>query len=363
MRTWFMRRSHRQLPRIAETLDTLWQGAAALAKIGTMLVPLMSHPDRCATTLANLPECRAARPGSEFNLPAAGAADCRIDLKLLQWRALAAAARSPRAREHLAALAPAEHPDLWAGTVQDGVARGFAARLEEAIALAPPLPPLEPLANARVTEGKELRKRKDVLVASGGSRVRFTRKEGLLFVDREAGLHASNCLRFEARADHGTLDGFVGAVDERARLFSAQFLQSRRYVEADNGSELTLVGRIGRGPIGWNCQLQLTARLDWPAVRLTLRLDQRVTGWRLRARFLGLPLTAITYECMPMHEVVDNDAGGFVACTLVRACPTLLVDGAPIEAPGACSHGQLLHTFHLGVGDDAAGLDTSAAHS
>ncbi len=326
-----------------------------------MPVPLMSHPDRAATTLANLPECAASRPGTAFAPPGPGANDCRIDLKLLQWRALAAAEHSERAREHLAAVAATVHPDLWAGTVQDGVARGFAARLEEAIALAPALPAAAPLTNPRVTEGKELRRRKDVLIASGGSRVRFTRKEGLLFVEREGGLHASNCLRFEARSDHGTLDGFAGATDERARLFSAQFLQPRRYLEAADGTELTLAGRIGRGPIGWDCELRLAARASWPTVRLTLRLDQRISGWRLRARFLGLPLAAVAHECTPVHEVVENDAGGFVAFTLVRACPRLLVDGAPLDVPGADCRGPLQHTFHLGL--QGAGLDTPARHS
>lgn len=328
-----------------------------------MPAPLMSHPDRAAVTLANLPESAAARPSSGFHLPGVGAGDCRIDLKLLQWRALAAAARSERARQHLATFGATAHPELWAGTVQDGVARGFAARLEEAIALAPPLPTIAPLDGVRITEGKQLRKRKDVLVASGGSRVRFTRKEGLLFVEREGGLHANNCLRFEARGDHGTLDGFVGATDERARLFSAQFLQPKRYVEATNGSELTLAGRIGRGPIGWNCELTFAARAEWSTVQMTLRLDQRVSGWRLRARFLGLPLAAITHQCTPVHEVVANDAGGFVAFTLVRACPTLLIDGAPIAVPGALCRGELVHTFQLGLLGTTTDLDTSAVHS
>ena len=40
--------------------------------------------------------------------------------------------------------------------------------------------------------------------------------DGVLLVDREAGVHSANCLRFEARADQGTLDGFVG--DEREPL-------------------------------------------------------------------------------------------------------------------------------------------------
>lgn len=315
-----------------------------------MSAPPTSHPDRAAATLANLRDATAGAAG--FAAPGAGAADCRIDLKLLQWRALQACAGSAASREHLQPLARERHPDLWAGTVQDGVARGFAARLEEAIALAPPAPPrARPLADApgaKVLAGKELRKHKDLLVASGGARVRFTRKEGLLFVDREADLHSGNCLRFEARRDLGTLDGFVPAADERPRLYSAQFLQPRRYVEAGAGHELLLAGRLGRGAIGWDCELLLTGNPEEASVRAVLRIDNRQRGMRLRARFLGLPPAAIAHECTPVHEVVANDAGGFVAYTLVRAVDTLLVDGAAVAAPAASCQGPLEHVFRLG---------------
>jgi hypothetical protein len=321
-----------------------------------MLAPPKSHPDRSAATLANLPAAGAAID-AECAPPSAGAADCRIDLKLLQWRAQAAIARSPAARAHLGELAPERHPDVWAGTVQDGVARGFAVRLEECVALAPSAatttapPSLD--AGARVTTGKELRKKKDLLVKSGGARVRFTRKEGLLFVDRDEGLHASNCLRFDARADRGTLDGFTADPAERPRLFSAQFLQPRRYVEADAGCELVVAGRLGRGPIGWDCELVLRGYAAEPFVRMTLRLEQRIVGWRLRARFLGVPSAAIAHDCMPVRELVPTDAGGFVAFTLVRACTTLLVDGAPVAAPAAACLGTIVHEFRLGSDNGA----------
>ncbi len=312
----------------------------------------MSHPDRVAATLANLADTRAARPGAEFAVPGAGARDCRIDQKLLQWRALRAAARSERAAARLASFPERLHPDLWAGTVHDGVARGFAAALEEAVALAPAEPPA-PAVSGDATrtqrfEGKELRKKKDLLVASGGARVRFTRKEGLLFVDREGGVHSANCLRFEARNDAGTLDGFRADDGERPRLFSAQFLQPQRYVQAPGASELVLRGRLGRGPVGWPCELVLTAFEAEPCVRLVLRLDHRQSGWRLRARFLGVPAAAIAHECTDVRELVHGDAGGFVAFTLVRACGTLLVDGAPVEVPAAQCHGPIEHRFRLG---------------
>ncbi len=315
----------------------------------------MPHPDRRAATLANLPS--AAAPGTNagpWSPPGAGSADCRIDLKLLQWRAIAAIARSERARAHLGALTPQAHPDLWAGTVQDGAARGFAARLEECIALAEP-----PAATAaitrptadvppRITTGKELRKRKDLLVKSGGSRIRFSRKEGLLFVDRDADQHSTNCLWFDARRDLGTLDGFVGDTTERPRLFSAQFLQPREYEESDAGQRLVLAGRLGRGPIGWNCTVTLAGHADADAVVLTIAIDNQLPDWRLRARFLGLPLAQIVHECTPVYEVVANDAGGFVACTLVRACTRLALGGEKLEVPAAACRGRIEHRFRLG---------------
>jgi hypothetical protein len=313
-----------------------------------MPCPPKSHGDRAAATLANLPAETAADDGA-VALPGPGSADCRIDQKLLQWRALQAMATSAASRAHLAAYAVERHPDLWAGTVQDGVARGFMARLEEAIALAPAgaASPHMP-AGAPAVVGKELRKRKDLLVRSGGARVRFSRKEGVLFVDRGEALHSANCLRFEARADRGSLDGFVGVDDERPRLFSAQFLQPTRYVDAGAAQELTLAGRIGRGPIGWDCVATLTGHADEPFVRLALRIDNRLSGWRLRARFLGLPPTAIAHECAPVAEVVANDSGGFVAITLVRAVERLDVDGAAVAVPSAACRGLIEHRFRLG---------------
>lgn len=306
-----------------------------------------SHPDRAASTLANIDEERLRRGGGPFTPPGDGAADCRIELKQLAWRAYRAAERSPRARERLAALSLATRPDLAAGTVQDGVARGLAVAFEEALSFAPNVPPLD-LGGATVVTGKDLRKRKDLLVKSGGSRVRFSRKEGLLYVDRDGGAHSANCLRFEARRDLGTLDGFVGDDAERPRIYSAQFLQPQRYVQGAGITQLLLAGRLGRGPVGWACELEVTGRDDEPTLLLRLRIDNRLDGWRLRARFLGIPLASIEHECTPVHEVVANDAGGFVAFTLVRSCGTLLVDGAPVAVPAAQCRGPIEHRFRLG---------------
>ncbi|MBL8750655.1 MAG: hypothetical protein JNK78_15965 [Planctomycetes bacterium] len=311
----------------------------------------MSHPDRAAATLANVDEERAHRGAGPFVAPGPGAADCRIDVKLLQWHALAAAARSARSRERLAAFAAATRPDLWAGTTQDGTARGFMAALEEAIAIAPrtDAPPRPEASPERTTTwtGKDLRKKKDLLVASGGSRVRFSRKEGLLFVDRDGGAHSANCLRFEARTDRGTLDAFVPDDAERPRLFSAQFLQARRYVQTAGETRLLLAGRLGRGPIGWPCELEISGRDDERSVLLRLRIEHRVPGQRLRARFLGIAPGAIVHECTDVREVVENDAGGFVAFTLVRACTTLRVDGKDVPVPGAACFGTIEHRFRL----------------
>lgn len=313
-----------------------------------MTTPLPSHPDRAAATLADRADQTARRGAGPFQPPGSGAADCRIDLKLLQWRALRTLTNSERARDHLQPFAAAAHPDLWAGTVADGTARGFAAALEEAIALAGPAAPTSPPGDGRRTTGKELRKRRDLLVASGGSRIRFTRKEGVLFVDRETGVNSPNCLRFEARRDLGTLDGFVADPAERPRLMSAQFLQPQEYFEGDGETQLTLAGRLGRGPVGWPCTLRIIGRTDETTVQFHLRLEHRVPGWRLRARFLGVPTAAIAHECTDVREVVANDAGGFVAFTLVRSCGTLLVDGAAREVPGGFCLGTLEHRFRLG---------------
>ena len=286
-----------------------------------------------------------------------GAADCRIELKMAEWLALRASERSAEAREHLAAFAQEEYPELWAGTVQDGVARGFLVRLEEACSLAPPEPAgaTTPGDNnpggdnpGKEFTGKDLRRKKDILVASGGSRVRFSRKGGLLFVDRDHDINSENCLWFEARRDLGTLDGFVGADDERARLFSAQFLKPQRYVQSKQFSQLELAGRLGRSAVGWLCRIVITGHADAPNLHLSIELQSSVPNWRLRSRFLGVPSELVQHHCMPVRELVTTDGGGFVADTLVRSCATLLVDDEPVAVPDAASPQAIRHIFSLG---------------
>ncbi len=311
---------------------------------------MRSHPDRRATTLATVP-AEAAADGMHTP-PGAGARDCRIDLKLLQWRAQRAMSASAQARARLAQFNPQQRPDLWAGTVQDGAARGFAAALEEAVSLGPPEPPLpqppeDPL-HVQTLEGATLRKRRDLLVESGGARVRFSRKEGLLFLDRDHEVNSPNCLRFEARRDLGTLDAFAADAEERPRLFSAQFLHPVRHVRGGGYAELVLRGRLGRTADGFGCEVRLIGCEQETFVRLGIRIDNRHEGCRLRARFLGVPLPLLHHECTDVHERIESDAGGFIAFTLVRACGRLLADGMEIPVPGAQCLGTIQHWFRLG---------------
>jgi len=312
-----------------------------------MSAPPLLHPDRLQPTLVQI--AAADTPDGGWARPGPAAHDSRIDLKLLQHRALAAMARSAAARNHLAPYAAEQHPDLWAGTVQDGVARGFAVRLEEAVALAGTVAIQAPEPDELVTvQGKELRRKKDLLVASKSSRVRFSRKEGLLYVDRDGGQHSSNCLRFEARADRGCLDGFAPDLAERPRLFSAQFLQPQEYCIGAGMHRLRLRGRLGRGPQGWNCELVVHALLSTPGVHIQLRIEHRHRDCRLRARFLGIPAHRIHHACTDVREVVASDGGGFVAFTLVRACGRLQTSAGPVAVPGAQCEGWLEHQFVLG---------------
>lgn len=315
-----------------------------------------SHPDRRLPTLAHdaAATTAGAAPGAAVHAPGPGAADCRIDLKLLAFAAQRAMGRSAAARARLSAYDRMLRPHLWAGTIQDGTARGFMVALEEAIALAPPLPPSPPRPDdptrMQTFTGTALRKKKDLLVESGGARIRFSRKEGVLFVDRKAGVQSTNCLRFEARTDRGTLDGFVADDGERPRLFSAQFLQPVEYVAGAGYSELVLVGRLGRGPRGFDCRLRFVGRQEETRVRLQLRLDNRQQDHRLRARFLGVPLALVEHCCTDVHEQVESDAGGFLAFTLVRACGRLRVDDrTELATPAAQCQGVLEHEFLLGL--------------
>lgn len=307
---------------------------------------MSAHPHRLAPTLAQL-----GAHDDTIAAPGPGSADCRIDLKLLQWRALEAARTSPKARTRLAAFDGATHAQLWAGTVQDGVARGFAAALEEAASLAPVAPAGDPFAGAEGLvdlQGRDLVRKKDILVASSGARVRFGRKDGLLFVQREGGLHSANFLRFEDRADHGTLDAPRFDEGERPRIFSAQFLKPVRYRTCKAADELVLEGGLGRGNKGHRCRIVVRGIRGEQQLRLTIAVDNRHADHRLRVRFLGIPPTVIAHHCTDVAEVVQNDAGGFVAFTLVRATGTLDTAHGRVATPAAQCLGWLEHEFLLG---------------
>ena len=313
---------------------------------------MRSHPDRRATTLATVP-AEDDLAHLAMQPPGRGSHDCRIDLKLLEWRALRAAGRSEKARRRLDAFDPMLRPDLWSGTVQDGTAHGFMTALEETVALAPiddswPTPPDDPL-RMQTFEGKALRKKKDIAIESGGARIRFSRKEGILFVDRDAGINSPNCLRFEARKDLGTLDGFVGDEAERPRLFSAQFLKPVLHVAGAGYSELVLQGRLGRTQDGFDCTIRIVGSHTEPFVRMHIRIDNRHENHRLRARFLGVPAPLVRHDCADVHDEVQNGSGGFLAFTLVRACGTLLVNGATVAVPAAQCRGFVEHDFRLGA--------------
>ncbi|GAB4153815.1 MAG: hypothetical protein Fur0037_22570 [Planctomycetota bacterium] len=308
---------------------------------------MTSHPDRQAPTLAQV-----RPPGGPFDPPKEGSFDARVDLKLLAHAARRAIGLSEKAREHLARFDEQEHPDLWAGTVRDGVARGFCAALEEAVSLAPPPAPapppvVDPL-KVKTFVGRELRRKQDLLVASGGARIRFSRRQGVLLVDRERRIESANCLRFDDLRDCGTLDGFEAPPHERPRLFSAQFLHPSVLRQGPDFDELVLDGRLGRTAAGFPVRIVFTGRKSEPFVTLRIALENRHRDHRLRMRLLGVPEDAVRHSCTDVCRRVDSPAGGFLAFTLVRACGRLSVDGEVVEVPGAQCLCRIEHEFRLG---------------
>jgi hypothetical protein len=307
------------------------------------------HPDRRCATLANRP---ASAP-VDLVAPPPGSSDSRVDLKLLTWRARRALANgaTPAARARFAAV---DAPHLLAGTVQDGTARGVQLALEETIDLCawqePPLAETCAIdGDAEVFEGKALRKKKDILVASGGSRIRWSRKGGVIVVDREHGVHAEDCIRFEDRHDRGDLDGFDGDPDERPRIFSPAFLQPLRLVQGKTLHRLDLVGRLGRRGDGHACSLTFLGRSDEPCVRMIVSIDHRLENHRLRVRFLGAStVDAIDADGTPGFTVVQSGARVFVAATLVRAVGSLELGSERIPTPAAQCKGVIRHEFRLG---------------
>jgi hypothetical protein len=314
---------------------------------------LPPHPDRLAPTLAArelLPPAAFAGP---FAPPGADAADARADLKLLAARAF----RALHARGTDAAFARLHglwSEDLWAGTVQDATARGFASALEDALSLCAPAPPEPPFPDPRrahevtVVTGRELARRKDLLVASEGPRVRWSRKGGVQYVDRALDLNVEHAVWFEDRADLGTLDRFVPD-ERRPRLYSPQFLRPESWEQGPERDLLVLAGRLGPRARGFPVRLTFEGRKNEAVLRLTVALENRFPDHRLRIRFAGLrdPGLVDGDANLPVTAVA-HDRGAFLACTLVRACGRLDVGGTLVPVPAAQCLGALEHRFVLG---------------
>jgi hypothetical protein len=307
------------------------------------------HPDRAATTLAD--RARIITDGrSQPEGAGAGHGDARVDLRLL-WHAvdLALATRSTAAaRDWLAGLDTA---DLRAGTVQDGTARGLRARLEEAISLCKPAPPSpDPDPDEDVITGKDLRRKREILIASAGVRIRFSRKQGVHLIDRARDVNTPHFLQFDDQHDVGCLDGFVPKPDTRARIFSPAFLKPEQLVQNQREDRLVLGGRLGRGRGGFDCQLTLIGRKDERGIRLRIAIDNRVRDHRLRVRFAGETDAAfVSHRGTPEFSTIRAGSRRFLAATLVRACGRLQVGATHIPTPDAQLQGPIEHEFGLGI--------------
>ncbi len=308
------------------------------------------HPDRRAETLA----VRETPGPGPHAAPGAGSADARVDLKLLLHEVREALSRhgTEAARRRFAEI---DAPDLLAGTVQDGTARGVMVALEEVLSLCSGGCGSSPEDRAvddeaQVFEGRELRRKKDILVASAGSRIRWSRKGGVLLVDRAHDIHAEDCIRFEDRRDLGDLDGFVPDTAERPRLFSPAFLKATRLIQGPTFDRLELEGRLGRRADGFPCRIDFVGDKQEPQVRMVIRIVNRSDNHRLRVRFLGCRNpAAVASAGTPGYSEVLAHSRWFVAATLVRASGRLRIGSdAFVETPAAQVHGELRHEFRLG---------------
>jgi hypothetical protein len=304
-------------------------------------------PERAAANLALRARADASGP---FLLPGPGSADARVDLKLAAWQTEHALATrgTAAARQRLAGL---DAPDLVAGTVQDGTARGLLLAYEEALALCSPAPAeddpfTDPL--TRVLEGKPLRKQREHVIESGGARVRFARKCGVHLIDRDAGVNLEHSIAFEDQTDLGTLDGFLAKEGERPRLFSPAFLQPVAVLKCAAGDRLELKGRLGRTPHGYPCTMTIEGRRDERSVRVVVRVENRHPDHRLRIRFMSVPPALISSEGTPALTEIAAGHRRFVVATIVRACGMLTVGMETVAVPGAQVFGWIEHRFRLG---------------
>lgn len=309
---------------------------------------MQPHPDRIATTLAQRAFLLAGGPGErEWTLPEPGSADARIDLKLARANALRALSvrGTPAARSRLQGL---DTPDLLAGTVQDGTARGLLVAYEEAVSLCAPAPPEPERTPPVLLPPRELRRRREILVASGGARVRFSRRDGIHFVDRAEAVNATHALRFEDARDVGTLDGFAAVEGERARVFDPAHLQPAALAQDAARDLLVLAGRLGRRRTGFACRITLEGRKDEPFLRVTIEVENLHPDHRLRLRLHGVPPELVRGCGTPPFEPVITKQGRHHAATLVRACGRLRVGDALVAVPGAQCPGWIRHGFEIG---------------
>ena len=225
-------------------------------------------------------------------------------------------------------------------------------RLEEAISLCrngreDPAPAVD--SDAHLLLAHDLRRKRDILVASGGARVRFSRKGGIRFVDRARDVNSENCILFEDRRDLGDLDGFVPDLGERPRLFNPGFL---RAVELEQGAvrdRLLLRGRLGRRTAGFPAEITIEGRKHERFVRIAVRVRNVLDDHRLRIRFLSLgPASDIGHLGTPGWEAVEVGGRRFTAATIVRACGVLKVGEDLAEVPSAQCRGWVGHSFFLG---------------
>ena len=147
---------------------------------------LAPHPDRLATNLAHRKNLLEQGISKDVFLPTAGSADARMDLKLLAHRTQRAL-EERWAAEAEARLAGLSTPDLSAGTVQDGTARGLKVALEEALSLCAPTAPdprAEVDANADAELGADIIEGKDLAPAAGHPRGLWRRAHPFRSQDR-----------------------------------------------------------------------------------------------------------------------------------------------------------------------------------
>jgi hypothetical protein len=305
------------------------------------------HPDRVATTLA---ERAALLEQSSASTSTATRSDARVDLQLLRFaadRAIATRGTS-EARGWIEGL---DTPDLLAGSIQDGTARGLMARLEEAISLCDAEIPVDAdEADADVFTGKELRRKRDILIASKGVRIRFSRKNGIHVIDRARDMNEPNCIQFEDQPDEGCLDGFVASNGARPRLFSPAFLSPEQLVHGRDEDRLVLAGRLGRGRAGFPCRIALIGRKDEAGIRMIVHIENRCVDHRLRIRFVGVrDASFVSHRGTPGFCTVRHKGRAFLAATLVRACGRLRVGDDYVATAGAQTQGWIEHTFGLGV--------------